>query len=97
MKKTYSGTPALRLPIILLHLPVLYFPRWVLRALTGRLQLERGMSLWHDMLDWLGGFPFEVAAPGSVVDFFEGKGLKLLKSKTCGRRMGCNEFVFLKP
>lgn len=23
----------------------------------------RGMSRWHDLVDWVGGYPFEVASP----------------------------------
>ena len=25
---------------------------------------ERGMSFWQDLVDWVGGYPFEVAKPG---------------------------------
>ena len=25
---------------------------------------DRGMSVWHDLRDWIGGYPFEVAKPG---------------------------------
>src|SRR5947209_2899225 len=24
---------------------------------------QRGMSVWHDLVDWVGGYPFEVATP----------------------------------
>ena len=26
---------------------------------------SRGMSRWHDLVDWVGGYPFEVALSGS--------------------------------
>jgi 2-polyprenyl-6-hydroxyphenyl methylase/3-demethylubiquinone-9 3-methyltransferase len=52
------------------------------------------MSLWFDMLDWLGGFPFEVARPEEVFRYFHRNDFELLELKTCGGRMGCNEFVF---
>jgi 2-polyprenyl-6-hydroxyphenyl methylase/3-demethylubiquinone-9 3-methyltransferase len=54
------------------------------------------MSLWHDMLDWLGGYPFEVARPEAVFHFFQERGFTLAELKTCGGRMGCNEFVFTR-
>lgn len=56
---------------------------------------ERGMSLWHDTVDWVGGFPFETATPDEVIDFFSKKKFSLinLKRKNGG---GCNEFVFKK-
>jgi 2-polyprenyl-6-hydroxyphenyl methylase/3-demethylubiquinone-9 3-methyltransferase len=51
------------------------------------------MSLWYDMIDWVGGLPFEVAKPEAVVHFFHARGFTLERLKTCGNRSGCNEFV----
>lgn len=54
----------------------------------------RGMSIVHDWIDWLGGYPFEVASPDAVLDFCRARGFVLEKLKTCGGKLGCNEFVF---
>src|SRR6185503_11060092 len=29
----------------------------------------RGMSYWHDLIDWIGGYPFEVAKPEEIFQF----------------------------
>jgi 2-polyprenyl-6-hydroxyphenyl methylase/3-demethylubiquinone-9 3-methyltransferase len=55
------------------------------------------MTLWYDMLDWLGGYPFEVAKPEGVFDYFRARGFVLEMLRTCRGRMGCNEFVFRGP
>ena len=55
---------------------------------------NRGMSVWHDLVDWVGGYPFEVAKPEKIVDFYRKKGFQLVKL-TCAGRLGCNEYVFL--
>jgi 2-polyprenyl-3-methyl-5-hydroxy-6-metoxy-1,4-benzoquinol methylase len=55
---------------------------------------NRGMSLLHDWIDWLGGYPFEVAKPEQVFDYFRDRGFRLQRLKTCGGSLGCNEFVF---
>lgn len=55
---------------------------------------SRGMSVVHDWRDWLGGYPFEVATPAAVLDFCRARGFSLIKLKTCGGRIGCNEYVF---
>lgn len=55
---------------------------------------QRGMSVWHDMVDWVGGYPFEVARPEQIFDFYRDRGFVLLKMKTCAGSHGCNEFVF---
>ncbi len=57
---------------------------------------SRGMSYFTDMLDWLGGYPFEVAKPEDILDFFRARGFELMKLKTVGGKLGCNEFVFVK-
>ncbi len=96
VKRGYNANAVLRLLIIAAHLPYLFGLRFLLRALTGRLKLDRGMSLWHDMLDWLGGYPFEVATPKQVENFYRERGFTLRWLKDCGRRHGCNEYVFAK-
>lgn len=57
-------------------------------------QSNRGMSYYHDIIDWVGGYPFEVAKPEEIFEFFLAKGFILKKIKTCGGKLGCNEFVF---
>lgn len=54
---------------------------------------RRGMSWMHDIVDWLGGLPFEVAAPGEVVDFLRARGFTIERLRTVGGAHGCNEFV----
>jgi 2-polyprenyl-6-hydroxyphenyl methylase/3-demethylubiquinone-9 3-methyltransferase len=94
VKRVYNRVPRLRPAIVALHAPYLCGARMVMRFLTCRGRLERGMSIWWDMIDWLGGYPFEVARPEAVFDFFRGRGFVLERLKTCDGRMGCNEFVF---
>jgi 2-polyprenyl-6-hydroxyphenyl methylase/3-demethylubiquinone-9 3-methyltransferase len=56
----------------------------------------RGMSHLHDWVDWLGGFPFEVASRCGVEACFKAYGFSLEKLSSCGSKHGCNEFVFRK-
>ena len=55
---------------------------------------RRGMSAWRDVVDWVGGYPFEVATPGDVFEFYRKKGLQLIKLKSSNAH-GCNEYVFV--
>ena len=57
---------------------------------------SRGMSMVHDWRDWLGGYPFEVAKPEEVFEFYRDRGFVLDKLITVGRKQGNNEFVFTK-
>jgi 2-polyprenyl-6-hydroxyphenyl methylase/3-demethylubiquinone-9 3-methyltransferase len=51
------------------------------------------MSPWHDLVDWVGGYPFEVAGPETVVDTLEKKGYDLVKLIP-SRGHGNNQYVF---
>jgi SAM-dependent methyltransferase len=57
---------------------------------------ERGMSWYHDLVDWLGGYPFEVARPDAVQTLLRERGFTLdrLVTRTTS---GCNEYVFRAP
>jgi len=55
----------------------------------------RGMSITTDWHDWLGGYPFEVAKPEEIFDFYKERGFRLERLKTCGGGLGNNEFVFV--
>jgi 2-polyprenyl-3-methyl-5-hydroxy-6-metoxy-1,4-benzoquinol methylase len=56
----------------------------------------RGMSRWHDMVDWVGGYPFEVAKPEEIFDFYRKRTFTLRRLRTSGCGVGCNEFLFEK-
>lgn len=57
---------------------------------------SRGMSVWYDLVDWVGGYPFEVAKPEEVFQFYLSRGFALEKLKTCAGGRGCNEFLFAR-
>lgn len=50
----------------------------------------------HDYIDWAGGYPFEVAKPETIFDFYKERGFALEKLLTCGGKLGCNQFLFVK-
>ena len=57
---------------------------------------ERGMSPWRDVVDWVGGWPFEAAKPEEIFDFYHSRGFRLEKMFTCAGGHGCNQYVFTK-
>lgn len=94
VKRLYSRHLLARWALIALYTPYFIWLRWLYRRLTNRGPVERGMSLWYDMLDWLGGYPFEVAKPEQVLRFLRTRGFELREMTTAGRTGACNEFVF---
>lgn len=57
---------------------------------------QRGMTFWYDLVDWVGGYPFEVAKPEQIFAFYRQRGFTLEQMFTCAGRHGCNEYVFRK-
>ncbi len=57
-------------------------------------QKNRGMSWFRDVSDWLGGYPYEAAAPGEVLEFVRGScGFELIK-QNINHGLGISEFLF---
>lgn len=104
VKRVYNRSPRpLRVPIVLLAgawlEAVNLFQSLSIRdpgayaRQRGR-RPARGMSRWHDLVDWVGGYPFEVASPDEVFRFGRLRGFELTQLNTVGGGLGCNEFVF---
>jgi 2-polyprenyl-3-methyl-5-hydroxy-6-metoxy-1,4-benzoquinol methylase len=93
VKRTYNKYPWMRPLWTLLHFLYPTLPSIVLKFFQNR-KASRGMTVWYDLLDWLGGYPFEVSTPKEVFNFHKSKGFILTELKTVGGRSGCNEFVF---
>jgi 2-polyprenyl-6-hydroxyphenyl methylase/3-demethylubiquinone-9 3-methyltransferase len=55
---------------------------------------ERGMQRWRDIVDWVGGYPYEFTTPDAVFEFCTTRGFILQNLKCGGVGLGCNEFVF---
>lgn len=104
VKKTYNRLPkGLKWVVLWPSFVLLWGPTFLLGLRHGKpfeawrnYGKNRGMSAWWDVVDWVGGYPFEVAKPEEIFDFFRRKGFVLRQLKTCGGGRGCNEFVFTK-
>jgi 2-polyprenyl-6-hydroxyphenyl methylase/3-demethylubiquinone-9 3-methyltransferase len=66
------------------------------RRFTEHQKHHRGMSLIHDWLDWLGGYPYEPATKAAVESFYQNLRLGLINFKPPGIGFGNNEFLFKK-
>lgn len=107
VKKAYVAAPRVaKFAVLLPAFALLWGPRLVIDTLRGaplrtwksygKDSTGRGMDPWRDVVDWVGGFPFEVAKPEEVFAFHRDRGFELKAMKTCAGGLGCNEFVFVK-
>jgi 2-polyprenyl-3-methyl-5-hydroxy-6-metoxy-1,4-benzoquinol methylase len=104
VKKLYCSLPSMFRPLLLIPSAIFL---WGPEAIRDCVKLRpfqtminyhrrRGMSLWSDLVDWVGGYPFEVARPEAIFEFFRKRRFSLRKLRTVGGGLGCNEFVFVR-
>ena len=105
IKQLYNQIPGMMKPIYVLAVASVFECRFaIVRALKFQNPLpisewkkkkkDRGMSAWHDWVDWVGGLPFEVASPEDVILQLRPEGFVLENLKTVGGGWGCNEYLF---
>jgi 2-polyprenyl-3-methyl-5-hydroxy-6-metoxy-1,4-benzoquinol methylase len=104
VKQLYCGSKVGRIAVLAVALPL--FSAMAVAsgiASSGRpwsrfsdFHRKRGMSIYHDWIDWLGGLPYEYASRDAIVDRFEAEGLTTVRVVPTSR-WGCNEFVFAAP
>jgi len=61
---------------------------------TNPFRQRRGMSFYHNIVDWVGGYPYQYASPDEVRRFVEPHGLELVELRRGPTPIACNEFVF---
>lgn len=96
IKKVYNTTPALIQKIMILFFyPVIFMAKWIT---TGKnpLNKERGMNFYYDVVDWIGGYPYEYASKDEVLQFVEPLGFTLQGFYASETPTGCHEYVFKK-
>jgi 2-polyprenyl-6-hydroxyphenyl methylase/3-demethylubiquinone-9 3-methyltransferase len=84
-----------------------FIPWWIFRNATSDMirlrapwhtmatyKKNRGMSVWHDWHDWLGGYPFEAAKPEAIILPIQQLGFALTNLNTQYGSVGCVEYVF---
>ena len=109
IKRVYNRLPDLfKLPYAIIimgirELPSIFWaviklsPGRYIRQWTGYAEAStRGMSYGHDLIDWVGGYPFEVAKPEQIFQFFQQRGFRMDRLVTCAGGVGCNVYVFTK-
>jgi 2-polyprenyl-6-hydroxyphenyl methylase/3-demethylubiquinone-9 3-methyltransferase len=83
-------------PLRIIYTPYFVGFGWIVnqfRFLSGK-RTRRGMTLWYDMVDWLGGYPFEVVSPKKMNEYAGEHGFELINKYYIGLGLGCNEFVY---
>ena len=94
IKRLYVGSPVwLQKAAIAIFYPVILLAKWMV---TGRnpLAMDRGMDFYYNVIDWIGGYPYEFASRESVERFLEARHFSVRVSTSSIVPTGCNEFAF---
>lgn len=102
VKRFYCSSVLGRVSVLLIAVPYFYVRAIVGGLARGRSPVatltsygtNRGMSHFHDIVDWVGGLPFEVASPVAIEDFMTARGFERRMVQTVGKAHGNNEYVF---
>ncbi|TWT54753.1 bifunctional 3-demethylubiquinone-9 3-methyltransferase/ 2-octaprenyl-6-hydroxy phenol methylase [Rubripirellula amarantea] len=90
VKRLMVTLAACLLRLLMLRNPLVPIFNWIGDTKT------RGMHGWYDLVDWVGGWPFEVAKPEEIFRFMRDRGFVLTEMTTACGGHGCNEFVFTR-
>ena len=72
---------------------IIWFSFPICTSLPSSAAVERGMHLWTDARDWLGGYPYEAATPFEVDQVMAGLKATLVHRRVT-QTLGCNEFLY---
>lgn len=96
IKFIYCASPQLiRKVMIGLFYPVIALAK---ALVTGRnpFKMSRGMDFYYNVVDWVGGYPYEYASISEIEEMMAELGFSLKKAIPAQVPTGCNEFVFIR-
>lgn len=79
--------------LVAIFYPIIYAAKWLVTRDDPKKQ-SRGMDFYYNVIDWVGGYPYEYASLDEMKNYVEPLGFKLIKEIPAEVPTGCNEFVF---
>lgn len=73
--------------------PVIFVAKFLVTGRNPR-EMRRGMDFRHNVVDWVGGYPYEYATVEEVKALVEPHGFILRRAIRARVPIACNEFVF---
>ena len=94
VKRVYNVVPALVQRVLNVAFAVLIYAAVLAFLQSDPLRKERGMDFWYDVIDWIGGYPYEYASVTEVTAFLEALGFQLESVRFPRAATGNNEYIF---
>lgn len=94
IKWLYCHMPAvLQKLMICLFYPLIMFAKFLATG-NNPFRMSRGMDFYYNVVDWVGGYPYEYASITEMEACLAEKGFRMVKAIPARVPTGCNEFVF---
>jgi len=95
IKKFYCSSPKLlQRTLITIFIPIIFLAKFAV-TLKNPLKSERGMDFFIDIVDWVGGYPYEYASINDIQALADRHGHEAPRIEKAKVPTGCNEFVFI--
>jgi ubiquinone/menaquinone biosynthesis C-methylase UbiE len=75
---------------------IIAFAKFLVTGKNPFAKKRRGMNFYYDVIDWLGGYPYEYATKEEVIEMASDLGFKLKKFVKAEVPTGCHEYVFMR-
>jgi SAM-dependent methyltransferase len=96
IKKIYNISPELIKRFMVYFFSVLiYIAKYIVTG-SNPLKQRRGMNFFYNVIDWLGGYPYEYASVDEIKTFVGKLGFETVKMIPPDVPTGCNEFILKK-
>ncbi len=66
--------------------------KWLV-TFKNRLKMGRGMDFLHNVIDWIGGYPYEYSSVTEMTGTLKKLGFEVLLVRPATVPTGCNEFM----
>lgn len=81
--------------LVWLFMPVIFAAKWLV-TFQNPFRMQRGMEFMHNVVDWVGGYPYEYASIPEMKTSLKTLGFETLKVRPAIVPTGCNEFICRK-
>jgi 2-polyprenyl-6-hydroxyphenyl methylase/3-demethylubiquinone-9 3-methyltransferase len=96
VKRLYNHVPGWAQSLLIwVFLPIIFLAKWLV-TFRNPLKMQRGMDFRHNLVDWVGGYPYEYASIKEMTTMLRNMGFEVVNVFPARVPTGCNEFVCQK-
>jgi len=96
IKWLYCHAPAyIQKLLVAIFFPIIWAAKFFV-TFDNPMKQERGMNFFYDVIDWVGGYPYEYASRQEIEQMLGEMGFDCVRTIPAKVPTGCNQFVFCR-